>query len=232
MLDDSTALAVSGAQLFPILRAHGVEPFEYRGAPAFLPRQVAAALGYATPKRMLSWLANRMETAKGTHRVILASGELSQVKGLSGAGFVGGRTSSHETILLLPGLVFILDETRTGAGSPLRLAYRAWRESFFAAAFAKASEPAAPIPAAPKQIAAAPADQLVAIVREGTPLASVFTSEYLTDQLARAKARERATADREREQDRAAKAESRREMRRIREERADKKRRPVKTTLW
>lgn len=234
MLDDSTALATSGAQLFPLLRSHGVEPFEYRGQPAFLPKQVAAALGYPNATRMLSWLAGRPETVKGTHRAVITAGELSQAKAIVGTDLAANSRSWRETILFLPGLVFILDETRIGAGSPLRLAYRAWRDVFFAAAFSRATQPAAPIPEAPKQIAGPPAQVMLTLAREGTHPGDVFATSYLVAELARSRAKDRADREAQKAADRAAIHADKVTMSRLREaERlACRAKKAPPSTLW
>lgn len=117
MLDESTALATAGEKFYPLLRAHGIEPFEYMGRPAFVPRQVAAALGYASPKVMLGWLTKFEGVATGTHYGVLSGGDLATVKGLDVPGLVGGRTSWRETILFMPGLLVVLMESNKARGS-------------------------------------------------------------------------------------------------------------------
>jgi len=193
MLDDSTALTAAGEQLFPLLRVHGVEPFEYRGQPAFLPRQVAVALGYTAARHMID-AAARVGWEEGQHFAVLTGDDLATVKGLDIPGLVGGRTSWRETVLFLPGLLLILDETKKAGESSLGLAFRRWRRGFDVSALALARQPAAPI--SPKQIEMRPVDQLVAIVKAGTPLAQVFSAEYLRQQAGLAVGREK--ADRER----------------------------------
>lgn len=117
MLDKSTALATAGEKFYPLLRAHGIEPFEYMGRPAFVPRQVATALGYASPKVMLGWLTKFEGVATGTHYGVLSGGDLATVKGLDVPGLVGGRTSWRETILFMPGLLVVLMESNKARGS-------------------------------------------------------------------------------------------------------------------
>lgn len=257
MPDESTALATAGDKFYDILRRHGIEPAEYMGRPAFLPRQVAKALEYSEARYMLDWLTKFHGVAAGTHYGTLTGGELVAVKGVGASDLVGGPTSPKETILFLPGLLVIFMESNKARSGVLGREFRWWMVDDYLPSWRKengqtpeemlemiatgnypkrpavrACEPAAPIPEPPKLLAATPSAQIVALVREGTPLSDVFTSEYLTDQLRHAKARERVDGAQEREADRAAKARSDRIMRHAREAAKERRKRPVKTTLW
>lgn len=56
------------------------------------------------------------------------------MKGLDVPGLVGGRTSWRETLLLLPGLLLILDESRKVKASALAKPYRGWLREMAAVA--------------------------------------------------------------------------------------------------
>jgi hypothetical protein len=231
MHDESTSLTTAGEQLYPLLRIHGIDPFEFRGRPAFTPRQVAKALGYASPKRMLSWLAASPLATDGRYTDILTGAELAEVKGLDVPGLVGGRTSWRETILLLPGLMLILDESRKAQASALAGPYRAWLRAFTEPAFAHAGKPTAS-PPPPQELLAGPVDLLKEAVRlDADVLARSCGATWLRAQARAAAERELAEAARavdERKRERAAVRRSAREERAA----AAGRRRQRKTTLW
>lgn len=252
MREESTSVATVGDKFYDLLRRHGVEPFEYMGRPAFMPRQLASALGYSHHRHMLRFLTTFRGSIQGVHYGILTGDELAAAKGVSADGLVGGRTSRREVILFLPGLNLVLLESDKARSGVLGREYRWWVVDYYMPAVQEVVgmsaadmlvaiatntlpkrptvELAAPIPEPPKQIEGPPAAVMLALAKGGTRIGDVFATSYLAAELARSKAKDRADREARKSAEHADRVALRREREAQRLARRAKKVPP--TTLW
>lgn len=197
---------------------------EYRGRPLMFARNVAEVLGYEDLDRLSAFISGKWAPRfrEGTDYVRLTGDDLAALKAIdfrTNRAEVDSRAPSV-TLLTEAGAQVAAMLSRTKVGDRVR-----WE--IVDTLIPALRKLAAPIP---KQIAATPAQQMVALAREGTRIGSVFTVDYLAAELAHARAERKLEAARQREIEQAHRRESDRFFRDERARRKAARKRP--TTLW